>query len=111
MGHTNPIQIHPQVLRELAGLIVRPLSIILDQSWWLGEVPKHWKKANAIPVFRKGKKEDPGNYKPNTLTSIPGKVVEQLILDTISRHIKKRKVIRHSQHGSVVMLDQPDKLL
>ena len=102
---------HPQVLKELAGLIVRPLSIIFDRSWWLGEVPKDWKKANAIPVFRKGKKEDPGNYKPISLTSIPGKVVEKLILDTISRHTKKKKVIRHSQHGSVVMLDQLDKLL
>ncbi|GAB0178971.1 mitochondrial enolase superfamily member 1 [Grus japonensis] len=40
---------------------------------------------------------DPGNYRPVSLTSIPGKVVEQLILDVISAHVKDKKVIGSSQ--------------
>ncbi|GAB0180050.1 mitochondrial enolase superfamily member 1 [Grus japonensis] len=48
-------------------------------------------------VFKKGEREDPGNYKPVTL--IPGKVMKQLILETISRHMKDKKMIRSSQHG------------
>ena len=66
----------------------------------MGEVPEDWRKANVTPLFKKGKKEDPGNYRPVSLySSIPGKVMEQLILETISRHMKDRKVIRSSQHG------------
>ena len=50
---------------------------------WLGEVLDDWRKENVPPIF---KKKNPGNYRPVNLTSIPGKVMEQLILETISRH-------------------------
>ena len=57
------------------------------------------RKASVIPVFKKGKKEDPGNCTLATLTSILGKVMEQLILDVISKQVEEKKVIRSSQHG------------
>ncbi|GAB0208805.1 mitochondrial enolase superfamily member 1 [Grus japonensis] len=60
---------------------------------------KDWRKANVTPVFKKGKKEDPGNYRPVSLTSIPGKVMEQLILGVINKHVEDKKVIRSGQHG------------
>jgi len=62
-------------------------------------VPEDWRKANVTPVFKKGKKEDPGNYRPVSLTSIPGKVMEQLILDVTSKQVEENKVIKSSQHG------------
>ena len=46
-------------------------------------MPKDWRKANVTPIFKKGKEDDPGNYRLVSLTSIPGKVMEQLILETI----------------------------
>ena len=52
------------VVRELADVIAEPLSIIFERSWRTGQVPKDWRKANVTPVFKKGKKEDPGNYRP-----------------------------------------------
>jgi len=57
------------------------------------------RKASVTPVFMKGKKDDPRNYRPFSLTSIPGKLVEQIILETFSRHMKDKKVIRNSQHA------------
>jgi len=62
-------------------------------------VPEDWRKADITPVFKKVNKEDPGNYRPVSLTSIPGKVMEQLILDVISKQVEEKKVIRSSQHG------------
>ncbi|GAB0186537.1 mitochondrial enolase superfamily member 1 [Grus japonensis] len=76
-----------------------PLSIIFGRSWRAGEVPGDWRKANVTPVFKKGKKEDPGNYRPVSLFSIPGKVMEQLILGVINKHVEEKKVIRSGQHG------------
>ncbi|GAB0209109.1 mitochondrial enolase superfamily member 1 [Grus japonensis] len=95
----GPDGMHPRVLRELADVIARPPSIIFESSWRTGEVPEDWRKANVTPVFKKGKKEDQGNYRPVSLTSIPGKVMEQLILDVISKHVEEKKVIGSGQHG------------
>ncbi|GAB0207838.1 mitochondrial enolase superfamily member 1 [Grus japonensis] len=91
----GPDGMHPQVLGELADVIARPLLIIFDQSWQLGETPKDWRKTSVPPIFKEGL----GNYSPVSLTSIPGKVIEQLILGNISRHMKDKKVIGNSLQG------------
>ena len=62
-------------------------------------MPEDWRKASVIPIFKKGKKEDPGNYRPVSLTSIPGKGMEQLILEAIIKQVEEKKVIRSSQDG------------
>jgi len=41
----------------------------------------------------------PGNYRLVSLASIPGKVMEQLILELINKQVEEKKVIRSSQHG------------
>lgn len=62
-------------------------------------MPQDWKKANVTPIFKKGKKEDQENYEPISLTSIPGKMMEPLILEVIPRNMKDKKVNRSSQRG------------
>jgi len=95
----GPDGMHPRVLRELADVIAEPLSIISERSWRTREVPEDWRKPNVTPVFKKGKKEDPGNYRPVSLTSILGKMMEQLILEVIIKQKEEKNVIRRSQHG------------
>ena len=77
-------------------------------------MPEAWKRANATPVFQEGKKEGAGKYTPGSLTSIPAKVTEQLILDTIGKHVEARKVIQSSEHGfpkGEIVLNQHESLL
>ncbi|KAK4816775.1 hypothetical protein QYF61_022887 [Mycteria americana] len=69
------------------------------QSWLTGEVPVDWRLANVTPIFKKGWKEDPGNYRPVSLTSVPGKLMEQIILSAITRHLEDNQGIKPSQHG------------
>jgi len=54
--------IHSRVLRELA-----------ECSWSTREAPENWRLANVTPIYKKGHKEDPGNYRPVSLTSMSGK--------------------------------------
>ncbi|PKU48620.1 rna-directed dna polymerase from mobile element jockey-like [Limosa lapponica baueri] len=84
---------HLQVLRELSDVTVKLLPIIFERPWRTGEVPEDWRKTNVMPVFKKAKKEDPGNYRLVSLTSIPRKVMERFILDVISKHLEEKKVI------------------
>ncbi|GAB0186663.1 receptor-type tyrosine-protein phosphatase kappa [Grus japonensis] len=94
----GPDGIHPRVLRELAEELAKPLSIIYQQSWLTGEVPDDWRLANVTPIYKKGRKEDPGNYRPVSLTSVPGKIMEQIILSALTRQVQDNQGIRPSQH-------------
>ncbi|XP_052628596.1 uncharacterized protein LOC128134646 [Harpia harpyja] len=91
-------RIRPRILKELADVIAGPLFIIFQWSWESEEVPVDWKLAN-VPIFKKGKKEDPGNYRPVSLTSVPGEIMEKVILRVTEKHLRDNTVIGHSQHG------------
>ncbi|KAK4808189.1 hypothetical protein QYF61_001221 [Mycteria americana] len=95
----GPDEIHPRVLKELAEMLTKPLSIIYQQSWLTGEVLVDWRLANVTPIFKKGQKEDPGNYRPVSLTLVPGKLMEQIILSAITQHVEDNQGIKPSQHG------------
>jgi len=93
----GPDGIHLQVLKELADVMAGPVSIIYQRSWESGEVPADWKLTNVIPIYRECVREDPGNYRPVSLTSLPGKIMEKIILNATDRHFKKSAFVRHSQ--------------
>ncbi|KAJ7406534.1 hypothetical protein BTVI_65238 [Pitangus sulphuratus] len=75
--------IHPRVMRELEEELAKPLSIIYQQLWLTGEVPDDWKSANVMPIHKKGWKADSGNYRPVSLTSVPGKLKLYIGLEVV----------------------------
>ena len=49
-------ELHPTMLKELAVELAAPMTEILNQSLFLGEVPEEWKMANVSPIFKKGRR-------------------------------------------------------
>ena len=56
-----------------------------------------WRRANVIPIFKKGKKEVPNNYRPVSLTLVPEKVME-IIKQALCKHLEENVVLNKSQH-------------
>ena len=56
----------PRVLKELADVVAKPLSVVLKRLPVAG-------KRETTPIFKKGKKEDQGSYRPVSVTSLPGR--------------------------------------
>ncbi|KFV42078.1 hypothetical protein N341_12284, partial [Tyto alba] len=89
----GPDKMQPQILRELVDEKANPLSIIFEKLWQYSEVPTDQKRGNISSIFRKGKNKDPGNYRPVSLTSVPSKILEWILLETMLEHMEKKEVI------------------
>ena len=83
-------EIHAQVPREPADEVAMPPFIVFERSWQCGEVPTDWKRGNNSHFQEGEKKDDPGNYRPVSLTSVSSKIMEQNLLKALLRYIKKK---------------------
>ena len=90
---------HLRVLMEVAEQVSEMLTDILNCSLESGQVPEDWRAANVTPLFTKGSREELGNDKPVSVTSVVGKVLETLIKDQMRNHLNKYKLIKGSQCG------------
>ena len=95
----GPDGIGPQLLKRLQDVLAEPLAAVMNKSMIGGEVPADWKTANVTPIFKKGGRDDPGNYRPVSLTSVPCKMMESLIKEKIVAHLEKNGLISRTQHG------------
>ena len=75
----GPDNIPPLLLADTAQQLAKPISIIFQKSLEEGTVPDDWKKAIVTPIFNKGSKQSPNNYRPISLTCILCKIMETLI--------------------------------
>ncbi|PIK45564.1 hypothetical protein BSL78_17579 [Apostichopus japonicus] len=83
----------------MAPEISGPLAILFNKSLDEGIVPDDWRAANVIPIFKKGSKHDPCNYRPVSLTSTACKILEMLIKDAIIKHLDDHQLLKDTQHG------------
>ena len=95
----GPDGIHPRVLKEAAVQLALPLSILFQKSIDSGVLPDDWKVGTVVPIFKKGCRSEPGNYRPVSLTAIPCKVFESLIRDCLMTHLSEQEILYDDQHG------------
>ena len=88
--------IPPKLLKEIVEQISTPLAKVFNLSLEEGIVPAEWKEANNTPLFKKGSRNKPENYRPVSLTC---NLLETLIRDHMVEFLVKYKLINTSQHG------------
>ena len=86
-------------LKEVANEIAPALSLIFQASLNQGTLPAIWKSALVVPIYKKGNKRDPGNYRPVSLTCICSKIMEHIVYSCLFDHLNHFQVLRDEQHG------------
>ena len=64
-----------------------------------GDIPDLWKQANVTPIFKKGNKSQPGNYRPISLISVLCKLFESILRDSIMDFLSTKNILIDTQHG------------
>ena len=96
---TGPDGLHPRLLKSVSTQIAPVLQSIFTQSLTTGDVPEDWRSANISPIFKKGDKSLPSNYRPVSLTSVCSKVLEHIIHSHMMKHLDKYNILSPAQHG------------
>ena len=63
-----------------------------------GEIPDDWRTANVFPIFKKGEKYNPANYRPVSLTCICSKLMEHILVSNIMTHLEEHDILYQWQH-------------
>ena len=95
----GPDGLHPRILKELAHELAHPLKLLFDKTILQEKIPTAWKLAEVRPIFKKGDKSNPGNYRPVSLTSIVCKIFESFIRDALNRHLSDNRLLSDHQFG------------
>ena len=95
----GPDGIPNKLLKACAEEIAPVLTNIFQQSLETSKLPSDWKKANVTPIFKKGDKHVPQNYRPVSLTSVCCKLLEHIVCRHILTHLEKHKILSDLQHG------------
>ena len=92
-------QISIRMLKICGKTICKPLECIFRECLNTGLFPLEWKKANLVPVYKKGDKQCLINYCPVSLLPICGKIFEKLIFNEMFKFFNENNLISPKQSG------------
>ena len=95
----GPDNIPIRLIKENESEISEVVCFLFSQSYSSGQLPSDWCKANIVPIFKKGTKQDPSNYRPVSLTVALCKVMEHIIYRSIMQHLEHINILYANQHG------------
>ena len=80
-------------------LVIHSLLPLHKNSLISASFPCDWKLSRVTPLFKKGKPSDVNNYRPISLLSIPGKILESVVCNSINDHLQSHNLLSRNQWG------------
>ncbi len=97
----GPDGITSTMLKLTVGQITKPLTILFNLSLSEGKIPDDWKRANVVPIHKAGDISSIKNYRPISLCSVVGKLMERVVTNHLISYMGDVGLISHQQHGFV----------
>ena len=97
----GPDQLHPRLLIELAELLALPITLLFNMTFQQGVLPHDWRRAFISPIYKKGSRHLPENYRPISLTAILCKIMERFVRDKLVTHLLDEKLLSKKQYGFI----------
>ena len=91
--------IHPCLLKSCASQLAYPLYRIFLLSLSEGALPVEWTHSCVVPIFKKGSRFCPLNYRPVSITSVPCKVLERHLVKQLTIFLESNAIISDHQFG------------
>ena len=88
-----------KMLKGVSKSVSKPLYILMNRSFSEGIFPDTWKLANVIPIFKKGDKSQPSNYRPVALLSCIGKLQERIVFKNLYNFLLDNNLLYKYQSG------------
>ena len=95
----GPDKISPAFLKEVCHELAPLYTKLFQKSLDEGYVPEQWRTADISPIFKKGERYEPANYRPVSLTSVTSKCLEHIVAKTIMTHLEENNLLTDTQHG------------
>ena len=96
---TGPDEISTRLLKEAAPSIYKPLTKLFNLSLSQKQFPSIWKEAHVTPLHKKGEENLCNNYRPISLLSCTGKIMERVIFKHVFNFFRDNLVISANQSG------------
>ena len=96
---TGPDNISPKMLKMAGNSIVASLTKLINMSLSTGSVPKSWKEANVIPLFKKGDRSDINNYRPVSILPTLSKILEKIVFKNLFNYLRDKNLLTPHQSG------------
>lgn len=92
-------EVSSRFLRDAADSIIEPVSHIVNISILTETVPTSFKVAKVVPLYKKGSKLDPGNYRPVSILPVLSKILERAVGVQLKDFLKRNNVLFENQSG------------
>ena len=73
------------------------IQMLFTESLNTSTLPEYWLTAKITPVYKKGSRSIPSNYRPISLTSACSKVMEHIVFHSIMQHVQNYGILHICQ--------------
>lgn len=96
---SGPDRIPNAFLKHYAEPVCKYLFLIFSKSLKYCQVPSKWESAKILPIHKSGDSSCPSNYRPISIACTSCKILEHIILKSLTEYVEENAVLHSNQHG------------